>query len=91
MTNHPNRSKRNPSAAANPKPDQILAARTAAGMTQKEAAELIHCHVNTWAQWENNERRMHPAFLELFQLKEAARRLGFTEFAKKMAESTQGS
>lgn len=71
MTNHPNRSKRNPSAARNPKPAEIRAAREAAGLTQTEAAELVYCHINTWQQWESDEpgtaRRMHPAFWDLFR------------------------
>lgn len=78
MSNHPNRSKRSPSAARNPKPAEIKAAREAAGLTQTEAAALIHCGLNTWQQWESElpdqNRRMHPAFWELFQLKAARKR-----------------
>lgn len=77
MTNHPNRSKRNPSAARNPKPAEIRAAREAAGLTQAEAADLIYCHVNSWQQWESEDadtsRRMHPAFWELWRRKVAER------------------
>jgi DNA-binding XRE family transcriptional regulator len=77
MTNHPNRSKRNPSAARNPKPAEIRAAREAAGLTQAEAAELIYCHVNSWQQWESEDaeagRRMHPAFWDLWRRKVAER------------------
>jgi DNA-binding transcriptional regulator YiaG len=79
MVNHPNRSKRNPSPAANPPPADIIAAREAAGLTQTEAAELVHSALRTWQQWEaepgtDGHRRMHPAFWELFLIKTAARR-----------------
>lgn len=67
MTNHPNRSKKSP--ARNPTPDEIRAARERAGLTQTEAARLIHCGLRSWQQWELGERRMHPAMWELFKLK----------------------
>lgn len=74
MANHPNRSKQIESAARNPKPDEIRAAREAAGLTQTEAAELVYTTCRVWQQWEAVEdtpghRRMHPAFWELFNLK----------------------
>jgi putative transcriptional regulator len=75
VSNHPNRSKRTPSIARNPRPAEIRAAREACGLTQTEAAELIYCALNTWQQWESEDpgqsRRMHPAFWELWQLKAA--------------------
>lgn len=78
MSNHPNRSKRSPSSARNPKPAEIRAAREAAGLTQTEAAELIHCSLNAWQQWEsdlpNQHRKMHPAFWELFEIKARGRK-----------------
>lgn len=68
MPNHPNRSRRgNP--AANPQPDEIRAARQAAGITQTQAAALVHTTCRTWQQWEAGDRRMHPAFWELFTRK----------------------
>lgn len=68
MTNHPNRSRRgNP--AANPRPAEIVAAREAAGLTQREAGELVHSDIRSWQRWEAGERQMHPAFWELFRLK----------------------
>lgn len=66
MSNHPNRS---PSAASNPAPDAIKAARAAAGLTQTAAAHLIYSTLRTWQQWEANDRRMHPGLFELFLLK----------------------
>jgi DNA-binding transcriptional regulator YiaG len=68
MANHPNRSRRS-NPAANPTPAEIRAARESAGLTQTEAAELIYCNLRTWQQWEHNDRRMHPAFWELFRIK----------------------
>lgn len=67
MPNHPNRSRNSPSA--NPRPEQIRAAREAAGLSQTEAAKLIHCSLRGWQQWEAGERSMHPAFWELFRHK----------------------
>lgn len=72
MPSHPNRSKRNPSAARNPKPEEIRKAREAAKLTQTEAAELIHCTLRGWQDWESGARRMHPAFWELWRIKIAA-------------------
>lgn len=69
MATHPNRSKKNPSAARNPKPDEIRAAREAAGLTQTEAAEVIYCTLRGWQEWEAGARRMHPAFWELWRIK----------------------
>lgn len=73
MTNHPNRSRAG-SAASNPDPEQIKAAREAAGLTQADAAALVHSNIRSWQQWEAAEntpghRRMHPAFWELFLIK----------------------
>ncbi len=65
MPNHPNRS-RAVSAARNPDPAEVRSARLAAGLTQGAAGELIHCAARSWQDWEAGERRMHPAFWELF-------------------------
>jgi DNA-binding transcriptional regulator YiaG len=66
--NHANRS-RAPRADANPTPGDVLIARVEAGLTQDEAAALLHTVGRVWRQWESGERRMHPAFWELFRLK----------------------
>jgi DNA-binding XRE family transcriptional regulator len=71
MPNHPNRGRHNPSA--NPSPKEITVARVKAGLTQTEAGKLIHASLRTWQQWEAGDRRMHPAFWELFKLKLRAR------------------
>ena len=55
-----------------PSPAEIKAARAAAGLTQRECAALLHTSLRSWAQWEYGERRMHPAFWELFKKKTQA-------------------
>ena len=57
-----------------PSPPEILASRKAAGLSQTEAAVLVHTSCRTWQQWEAEEgtpshRKMHPAFWELFRIK----------------------
>ena len=52
-----------------PTPDAIRAARSAAGLTQTQAAALIYCTLRGWQDWEAGKRAMHPAFFELFLLK----------------------
>ena len=64
MTNHPNRSK-GPKVEL----DQILAARKAADLTQKQAGSLIYATERTWQDWESGRRRMPYAALELFLLR----------------------
>lgn len=73
MTNHPNRSRAG-SAARNPTPAEIRAAREAARLSQTAAADLVHTTCRVWQQWEapegsDSHRRMHPAFWELFNIK----------------------
>ena len=71
MSNHPNRSADNP--ARNPSPTEVRAAREAAGLTQAQAAALVHASLRNWQQWEQKEganaRRMHPGLWELFRIK----------------------
>jgi DNA-binding transcriptional regulator YiaG len=69
---HANRSKVNRSEISNPTPAEIRAARDRAGLTMKEAAELIYSTLRTWQDWEaegDTNRRMHPGLFELFQIK----------------------
>lgn len=68
MATHPNRSKSR-SSKSNPTPAEIRAARMECDLEPKEAAALIHCTEDAWRIWESGERRMHPAFFELFKLK----------------------
>lgn len=67
MPNHPNRGLKGP--FSNPTPDEVRAAREAAGLTQTSAAALIHGTLRAWQEWEAGNRRMHPGLWELFRLK----------------------
>lgn len=67
MSNHPNRSRNN--RAASPTPAEIRSAREAAGLTQTEAAALIHGTMRAWQQYEAGERMMHAGLWELFTMK----------------------
>lgn len=73
MPNHPNRGAR--TAASNPDPAAITAAREAAGLTQARAAAVVHANLRSWQKWEGGERSMHPAVFELFMLKTGQRAL----------------
>ena len=68
MTSHPNRSRAG-GLARNPSPEEVKAARVAAGLTQTEAAALLHTTCRVWQQYEAGVRRMHPAFWELYRIK----------------------
>lgn len=70
---HANRSK-TPHIGRNPKPDEIVAARNAAGHTQTEAAGVVYVTLRTWQAWESeaqgdNDRRMPPGLWELYLIK----------------------
>ena len=57
-----------------PTPADIIAARKAAGLTQTQAAHLVHGTLRAWQGWEAPDsqpgaRRMHPGLWELFRLK----------------------
>jgi len=58
-----------------PSPDEIRAAREAAGLTQTAAAALIWSAQRSWQKWESGEREMHPAMLRLFRLLTGQERL----------------
>jgi putative transcriptional regulator len=62
-----------------PTANEVKARRLAVGLTQTEAAELVHTKCRTWQQWEASEdsvthRQMHPAFWELFVIKTSKKR-----------------
>ncbi len=61
---------------SHPTPEQIKAAREAAGLTQTAAGALVHSSLRTWQQWEAGDRKMHPGLWELFCLKVAVQRAG---------------
>lgn len=48
---------------------EIKKLREELGLTQLQAASLIHSSVRAWQQWESGERHMHQAFWELFIIK----------------------
>lgn len=61
-----------PAQPMSPMPGDIRAARKAAGLTQTEAARLVHSTLRTWQDWEAGKAWMHPGLWELFGLKVAA-------------------
>lgn len=55
-------------------PDQVKAARTAAGLTQTAAAEVLHKKLRTWQAWEAKidspwYRPMDANLYEMFLIK----------------------
>lgn len=52
--------------ATSPKPDQIRALRTAAGLTQTQAAAMVHGSLRSWQEWEAGDADMHPGLWALF-------------------------
>ena len=50
----------------NPAPEEIKAARTAAGHTQTEAADLIGYTVRAWQMWEAGQRLMRRSTFDLY-------------------------
>lgn len=58
-----------------PTPEQIRAARNALGITQEQAAALVHRKGKMgWYSWESGRRVMCPAIWELFLIKSLAYR-----------------
>ena len=58
-----------------PTPAEIREVREAAGLTQTEAAELVHLGDRVrWTEYESGERNIDLARWELFLLKTAKRR-----------------
>jgi len=59
-----------------PTPEQVLEARIAAGLTQKEAAALVHrVAAKRWSEWERGSMHMQPDVWELFLLKSGLKTL----------------
>jgi putative transcriptional regulator len=55
-------------------PEQIKKLRKLAGVTQSEAAKLVHVSLRTWQSWESpkdlsNSRQIPEGYVELFCLK----------------------
>jgi hypothetical protein len=51
---------------AHPKPEEIKAARHAAGLGQAQAAELVCASLTAWRDYEQDRRRLHPGLWQLF-------------------------
>lgn len=49
-------------------PDQIKAARQAARLTQREAAEKIQVSTRAWQQWEGGQRKMSETMWNYFKV-----------------------
>ncbi len=56
-----------------PLPKEIRQARLSSGLTQSQAAELVHGSLRAWQQWEAGDRRMPPGLWELFLIKSGRR------------------
>jgi transcriptional regulator with XRE-family HTH domain len=48
---------------------RVKAARSEAGLTQAQAAKIIHTSINNWQNWEQGRYKVAPALYELFLLK----------------------
>jgi DNA-binding CsgD family transcriptional regulator len=53
---------------SNPTPQEIIAARTAAGQSTADAAAEVGLAVRTWQNYEAGDRRMLRAVLDLYLL-----------------------
>ena len=62
-----------------PTPEDITAARSAAGLSKTDAGALVHTNYRAWQRWETGERAMHPAFFELFLIKTGQAPVGVSE------------
>lgn len=52
-----------------PTPQQIARTRNNAGLTQTQAAALVHKNLRTWQKWEGGDVKMGAAYWELFTIK----------------------
>ena len=52
-----------------PNPLEIKQTRRSLGLTQAQAASIISVALITWQNYEQGNRKIHPAFWELFTLK----------------------
>lgn len=71
VPNHPNRAQAGNSRV--PTPQEVRAAREAAGLTIADAAAKVLGSAKAWEKWESlsasENRRMHPGLFELFLIK----------------------
>lgn len=52
-----------------PRPAEIRALRDRLGLSQAQAAELVHSPVKSFQNWEQGRTPMHPAIFELLGVK----------------------
>lgn len=52
--------------AKRPTPKQIEKARLTAGLTQRQAADLINYSERAWQEWEAGRRRMRQSTFDIF-------------------------
>ena len=52
-----------------PSPEEIKQTRIDAGLTQTEAASLVHAQIRAWQRWESGERTISLDAWELFLMK----------------------
>lgn len=52
-----------------PTAQQVRELRARAGLTQAEAARLVHTNERRWREWEAGQHRMAPATYELALIK----------------------
>jgi len=52
-----------------PTPEDVAAARDEAGMTQQQAAAVVHATREAWKSWEAGRRAMPAGLFELFCMK----------------------
>ena len=52
-----------------PTATQVSAARERAGLSQQQAAELVHVDIRSWRRWELAERGVNMAAWEIFLLR----------------------
>lgn len=81
MPNHPNRGQR--TAASTPTAKEVERFRTSNNLTPGQLAEMIHVNARAVNRWELGSeyeagRQMHPAFMELAQIKVRLRQLGMS-------------
>jgi DNA-binding XRE family transcriptional regulator len=50
-----------------PNPTEIRAARLAAGLTQAQAAAIIHKTYRAWMEWEAGNRALDPVLWHVWQ------------------------
>ena len=50
-------------------PQEVKDARAAAGLTQAQAAKVIHKQILAWQRYESGDRGMDYALYELFMIK----------------------